>query len=124
MQPTVSLSSTEAEYRVLTDAAKDIIHFWRLFKELGINTNTPTTLLSDNQSCIKLVKNPVLHARTKHIEIHHHFIQEATDAEEVQIEYVPTQLQLADFLTKPLTKPLLKIAIMQLCYKTLSTTKI
>ena len=103
MQPTVSLSSTEAKYRVLTDAAKDIIHFRRLFNELGINTNAPTTLLSDNQSCIKLVKNPVLHARTKHIKIHHHFIREAVDVGEVQVEYVPTQLQLADFLTKPLS---------------------
>ena len=103
MQPTVSLSSTKVEYRVLTDATKDIIHFWRLFNELGIDTNAPTTLLSDNQSCIKLVKNPVLYARTKHIEIHHHFIREAADAGEVQVEYVPTQLQLADFLTKPLS---------------------
>lgn len=83
MQPTISLSNTEAEYRVLTDAAKDIINFRRLLQELGVPTNDPIILLSDNQSCIKMVKNPVLHARTKHIEIQHHFIREAAKAGEV-----------------------------------------
>ena len=102
LQPTVSLSSTKAEYRVLTDAAKDIIHFRRLFNELGLDINRPTTLYSDNQSCIKLVENPVLHTITKHIEIQHHFIREAAQAENVQVSYVPTTSQLADFLTKPL----------------------
>jgi hypothetical protein len=102
LQPTVSLSSTEAEYRVLTDAAKDIIHFRRMFQELGALSDNPTTLFSDNQSSIKLVKNPVLHARTKHIEIHHHFVREAANAGKLQMEYTPTKTQLADFLTKPL----------------------
>ena len=38
---------------------------------------TPTTLYIDNQSAIVLAKNPVSHARAKHIDIHHHFIREA-----------------------------------------------
>ena len=78
LQPTVSLSSIEAEYRVLTDAAKDIIHFRRLFAEIGLQPVTATPLYSDNQSCIRLVDNPVIHAHTKHIEIQHHFICETT----------------------------------------------
>ena len=103
MQPTVSLSSTEAEYRVLADAAKDIIHFRRLFSELGIKINTATPLFSNNQSCIKLVDNPVMHARTKHIEIQHHFIREIAQAGKIQVNHIPTTTQLADFLTKPLS---------------------
>ena len=102
LQPTVSLSTTKAEYRVLTDAAKDIVHLRRLLHELGFITTKPTNLLSDNQSCIKLVCNPVLHARTKHIEIQHHFIRETTRAGEIQVDYTSTTSQLADFLTKPL----------------------
>lgn len=43
-----------------------------------------------------------MHARTKHIELQHHFIREATQAGKVQVEYIPTGAQLADFLTKPL----------------------
>jgi hypothetical protein len=62
MQPTVSLSTTEAEYRVLTDVAKDILYFCKLLDELGMTSNGATGFLSDNQSYIKLV----LHSRTKH----------------------------------------------------------
>ena len=103
MQPTVSLSSIEAEYRVLTNAAKDIIHFRRLFNELGIRTNMATPLFSDNQSCIKLVDNPVMYARTKHIEIQQHFIREIAQAGKIQVNHIPTTAQLADFLMKPLS---------------------
>ena len=102
MQPTVSLSSTEAEYRVLIDSAKDVIHFRRLFDELGFGEDAPTTVFSDNHSCIKLVENPVMHAQTKHIEIQHHFIREAAEARKVHVSYVPTMAQIANFLTKPL----------------------
>ena len=102
LQPTISLSSTEAEYKALTEASKDIIHYRRLLQELGYLDENPTVLLSDNQSSIKLVKNPIMHARTKHIEIQHHFIREAANADILQVEYTPTATQLADFLTKPL----------------------
>jgi histone deacetylase 1/2 len=102
LQPTVSLSTTEAEYRVLTDASKDVLYFRRLLTELGINMEKPTTLLSDNQSCLKLVQNPVMHARTKHIGIQHHFIRETTQSGDVHVLFTPTCSQQADFLTKPL----------------------
>ena len=103
MQPTISLSSTEAEYRVLTDTAKDVIYFRPLLDELGFGANNPTAILSDNQSCIKLVENPVMHARTKHNEIQHHFIREAAEAGKVHVGYIPTTAQTVDFLTKPLS---------------------
>jgi len=102
MQPIVSLSSTEAEYKVLTDAAKDIVCFRRLLHKLGEGTIAPTILLSDNQSCIRIVNNPVVQATTKHIAIQHHFIRETANASDIQVEYTPTTAQLANFLTKPL----------------------
>ena len=102
LQPTISLSSTEAEYKALTKASKDIIYYRRLLQELGYLDKNPTILLSNNQSSIKLVKNPIMHARTKHIEIQHHFIREAANAGVLQVEYTPTVTQLADFLTKRL----------------------
>jgi hypothetical protein len=106
MQPTVSLSTTEAEYRVLSDASKDIIYFRRLLAEIGIENTDPTTIMSDNQSCIRLVENPVLHSRTKHIGLQYHFIREASKSGEVHVDYVPTNYQQADFLTKPLSNRL------------------
>jgi hypothetical protein len=74
-----------------------------LLSELGLESLDPTPIMSDNQSCIKLVENPVLHSRTKHVGLQYHFIREASKAGEVQVEYVPTKFQQADFLTKPLS---------------------
>jgi hypothetical protein len=102
-QSTVAMSTTEAEYRVLSEASKDIVHLRRLLTKLEVCDTNPTTLLSNNQSCIKLVANPILHARTKHIEIEHHFIREKAIAGDIAISYIRTAKQLADVLTKPLT---------------------
>lgn len=66
----------EAEYRVLTQSAKDVVYLQTLMVELNIGNNESTLLFNDNQSCIKLVTNPILHARTKHIKIQHHFRRE------------------------------------------------
>jgi hypothetical protein len=56
----------------------------------------------DNQSAIALAKNPVFHDRSKHIELKYHFIREAVETKKIELEFVPTKLQLADILTKPL----------------------
>ena len=69
LQPTMSLSSTEAEYRVLTDASKDVIYLRNLLQEIGIDMTSPTPIYTDNQSSIKLVDNLVMHNHTKHIGI-------------------------------------------------------
>ena len=62
----------------------------------------PTTIYCDNLSSIQLAKNPVFHARTKHIEVHYHFIRERVLSSEVELHYVPTDRQTADIFTKPL----------------------
>lgn len=103
LQPTVSLSTTKVEYRVLTDTSKDVLYLRRLIAEFGIDVTNPTPILSDNQSCIKLVGNPVLLARTKHIEIQHHFIWEQVKSGAATVSYIPTYLQQANLLTKPLS---------------------
>lgn len=56
----------------------------------------------DIKSAIDISKNPVQHSRTKHIDIRHHFIRELVDEQQVVIEHVVTELQLADLFTKPL----------------------
>jgi hypothetical protein len=55
--------------------------------ELGLHKSAPTTIWCDNQSTIKLVKNPILHARTKHIELHHHYIREKIEVGEIDVIY-------------------------------------
>ena len=89
-QPTVALSSTEAEYMALTQAAKEALWLQGLLSEFGIKKTRPTTILEDNQGCIALAKNPTSHARTKHIDIRHHFIRETLEAGQIKLDYCPT----------------------------------
>ena len=58
----------------------------------------------DNQGAIALAKNPLFHARTKHIDIQHHFVREKVAEGDVELEYVATGDQVADGLTKTLPK--------------------
>ena len=58
----------------------------------------------DNQGAMALAKNPQFHARTKHIDIQHHYVREQVNAGSVALEYVPTEKQVADGLTKALCK--------------------
>ena len=62
----------------------------------------PTTIYCDNLSNIQLAKNPVFYARTKHIEVHYHFVRERVLSSEVKLQYVLTDRQNADIFTKPL----------------------
>ncbi len=63
-----------------------------------------TALYVDNQSCMKITKNLIHHAHTKHIEVqYHHYIRKKHFFEEVELNYVTTNEQLANILTKPLS---------------------
>ncbi len=68
-QPMIALSSTKAEYISATQAAKKAVWLRQLLKDMGYEQKAPTILHEDNQGCIMLSKNPVYHARTKHIDI-------------------------------------------------------
>ncbi|KAI0500263.1 hypothetical protein KFK09_018473 [Dendrobium nobile] len=100
-QATVAKSSTEAVYRSLSAAASDVVWLRRLAFELQLPQHQPTTIHCDNTSAMAIAKNPVFHARTKHIEIDYHFIRQQIGAGVIQLEYIPSQEQVADILTKP-----------------------
>jgi hypothetical protein len=59
-------------------------------------------LLCNNESAMKLTNNPIEHARTKHIDVRHHFIRDHQQKEDISIENVGTDDQLANIFTKPL----------------------
>jgi hypothetical protein len=58
----------------------------------------------DNQSTLKLARNPVFHAHTKHIEVHHYFVRKRLLEGEIRLHYISTDLQPADILTKALAR--------------------
>ena len=101
-QPTVALSSTEAEYMAVTDASKHAIWLQTIFSDIGIDSDDPTPIHVDNQGCIDLTSNPVHHKRTKHIDIRHHFIRECVEDKKVEVIKIPTGENIADALTKSL----------------------
>ena len=104
-QATVSKSFSEAEYRAMSAAASEITWLVRLLQELGVPALTPVKLLCDNQSAIHIGRNPVLHERTKHIELDCHFTREKVMEGLLELSYLPTQDQLADLFTKALNSP-------------------
>lgn len=103
-QRTVALSSTEAEYVSLSEAAKEALYLRRLLLELGLRRMAEVRLHVDNQGAQYLEIDPVHHARTKHIDIRHHFVREAVKRNILTLEYLPTERMLADIFTKALSK--------------------
>lgn len=105
-QSSVSLSSMEAEYVAMCQGTKEVVYQRSLLQEIGLAefVKGPTILNCDNQSAQFLVKNPVAHKRSKHIDIRYHYIREKFETNEISIQYVPTANNVADLLTKCLCK--------------------
>ncbi|CAL1384122.1 unnamed protein product [Linum trigynum] len=99
-QDKVSKSSTEAEYRAMSDLAFELVWLRRLLHDMGIRCSLPMDLYVDNTSAIRIVVNPVLHDRTKHIEIHVHYICDLVGDGTISLHYVRTEDQIADVFTK------------------------
>jgi hypothetical protein len=85
-------------------AAQEAIHLRRLLESLGFKQEGPTIIYDDNQGAIAMTENPVMHKRSKHIDIRYHFVREAVARRDIKLTYVPTSEQAADLLTKPLPK--------------------
>jgi hypothetical protein len=106
-QPTVSRSSTEAEYKALANGAAEAMWVESLLKELGISQQRIPILWCDNLGATYLTANPVFHARTKHIEIDFHLVRERVANGALQIRFISSGDQVADMFTKPATRQML-----------------
>jgi hypothetical protein len=114
LQKTVALSSAEAEYMSLKEATKESLYLQNVIRELFINNssikdysvfNKLNTIKTDSLSAIELAKNPVYHARTKHVDIQYHFVRENLLNNNIDLVYKNTSTILADNLTKPTSIP-------------------
>ena len=101
-QQTVSVSTTEAEFVAAAEATKEAIWLRKLLSDVGHVCDGPTLLNVDNQSAIKLSRNPEFHRRSKHIDVRHSFICEKLEENVIDTKYVNTENQYADVLTKAL----------------------
>lgn len=103
-------SSAEAEYRALAYTTCEIVWLTQLLKEIDTcngSYNTPR-LLTDNTSAAAITQNPVLHQRTKHIEIDIHSVRDRVLQREITLEHIHTKLNIADLFTKLVVGKLFK----------------
>ena len=104
-QPTIALSTMEAEYMAESLAARQILWLRMVFAELGFHLAKPTTMNVDNKGAIDYSTNSVHHARTKHIDIQHHFVREKIISNQITIQHCASEDNFADLLTKALPAP-------------------
>lgn len=101
-QPIVTLSTTEAEFVAATSCASQAIWLRNILAELNFKQQKGTIIYCDNSSAIKLSKNPVLHGRSKHIDVKFHFLRDLSREGVIQMIYCRSEDQFADIFTKSL----------------------
>jgi hypothetical protein len=101
LQPTVALSTTEAEYMAVSEAVKEAVWLKGFFGELSENLKVEE-IFCDNQGAVLLSKDRMFHDRTKHIDIRHHYIREVVAKGDLKVVKISTNDNAADMLTKPL----------------------
>ena len=90
------------EYMATNQASCEALWLRKFMVDLFDQELRPTIIHCDNQSCIRLFENPVFHDRSKHIEIRYHFIRDYIQRGVVELQYISTDEQVADILTKSL----------------------
>ncbi|GJS56795.1 putative ribonuclease H-like domain-containing protein [Tanacetum coccineum] len=98
-QTIVATSTTEAEYVAAANCCGQVLWIQNQMLDYGFNFMN-TKIYIDNESTICIVKNPVFHSKTKHIEIRHHFIRDAYEKKLIQVLKIHTDDNVADLLTK------------------------
>jgi hypothetical protein len=86
----------------LVEATKEAIWMRGLYKELNFAKQTPVKIYCNNQSVIKISKNPIYHSKTKYFEIHLHYVCDMVKKQKIDVLYISTDKQPADILTKAL----------------------
>ena len=85
-----------------SEASKEAIFLESFLSELGLGSAEPIPLAVDNQSAIATAYNSEHHSRVKHIERRHFFVRERVESLEISVPFVRSELNMADFFTKPL----------------------
>ena len=120
-QSVVSCSSAEAEYRAMATTVSEILWMHWLLRDLMVNLQDATPLYCDNQAARHIANNPVLHERTKHVEMDCYFVRERVASQEVLPLHVTSKQQIAYHFTKPLGAQPLRVLLGKLGVRDLHT---
>ncbi|MBW0504460.1 hypothetical protein O181_044175 [Austropuccinia psidii MF-1] len=116
-QPSVSISTAEAEYKLLCNLTSELLWFKKWCEEARVaKSESPICIYKDNQACIKTSNGDcnLNNKRLKHVEIQLHFIKEVINNKVVSLYYIPSAQMLADFLTKSISKDMLERSLQSL----------
>ena len=102
-QHTISRSSIEAEYRSLASLTSEMLRLQSLLSELQTKMTMVPVIWCDSISNVSLSVNPILHSRTKHMELDLYFVNEKVMERKLVVNHVPTGYRVADVFTKPLS---------------------
>jgi len=100
-QSVVALSTCEAEYIAMAEPAKETLWLRTFLRELDFEGG-PMLVRGDNQGALKLAESEEHHRRTKHIDVRFRFLRDIIENGSLQLEYVITEDNMADALTKAL----------------------
>ncbi|XP_028196718.1 uncharacterized protein LOC114381684 [Glycine soja] len=114
-QPTVSHSSTEAEYRAMANTTVELTWLTFLLHDLRISLPSLPLLYCDNLSAFHMTINHVFHARNKYIELDYHYVRERVAFVHLVTHHIPTHDQVVDLFTKPVSKATLMHFRTKLC---------
>lgn len=101
LQRVVAIST--CEYMAITEGTKEGLWLSQVLSFMDENASKSCRIYSDNQGALTLVKHPMFHHRTKHIDIRLMFVRDHVQSKRLTLDYVSTELQIADLLTKPLS---------------------
>ena len=100
LHSSVALSTTEAEYMALSASTQEVVFLRQLLLNLGEFSGGPTPMFEDNEGCEALATNTITTAKTKHIDIRHHFARDLVKSKTLDIVWITTTEMIADILTK------------------------
>ena len=102
----VALSTCEAEFISLSLASQEALYLKALLGTIikPGHVTCPTTIYCDNQPSILLAENPLIHQRSKHIDIKYQFIRDEIKKNTIKVQYIQSENNVADVFTKPMTK--------------------
>jgi hypothetical protein len=101
-QNCVALSTCEAEIIALSEATKDVIYHRKLLAGIDAPIDGPTSLSTDSKSARDVSYNPEHHDRMKHVARRHFYVRDMVESFEIEVPFVPTDMNPADFFTKPI----------------------
>ncbi|KAI3669723.1 hypothetical protein L6452_41087 [Arctium lappa] len=112
-QNSVSTSTAEAEYVAAGSCCAQVLWMRNQLLDYDLQLSK-IPIYCDSTSAIAIANNPVLHSKTKHIEIRYHFIRDHVMNDDIELHFIPTDYQLADLFTKPLDETRFNFLISEL----------